>query len=170
MDSVSRKVLIQKKVKYIGAVGTNRFGDVFDLVKSEVNRPGDIALAFSDSTQEVFTYHWDRDPKIKKKMVMGNALIHHRGKKQPKRSKPLYDEYSVTFSGCDQFNKRLSGCMWPHKKGGRDILGDKEKEDDFSFTCILLNSLFLFDEINNSCTSFESFCIQLADDLYSSTC
>lgn len=170
MDSASRTVVLDRNVPYIGAVASGRFGKVFDLVKGDVKKPGDFSVAYCDATNEIFTYNYDKDDAIGTKMVMGNALNHVKGKKQQKHSIPLYDEYGVCFSGCDNFNKRLSGCMWPHKKGGRDCLGDLGKEDDFAFTCILLNSLFAFNEINNTHTEFETFCLRLADELYNSTC
>ena len=27
------------------------------------------------------------------------------------------------FNKCDKFNRRLCHCTWPHKMGGRDVLG-----------------------------------------------
>jgi NADH:ubiquinone oxidoreductase subunit F (NADH-binding) len=47
MDSVSRTVLIKKKIKYIGAVSSGRFGQVFDFVKQDISKPGDFCGVLS---------------------------------------------------------------------------------------------------------------------------
>jgi hypothetical protein len=75
-DAASRSVLLRKKIKYIGAVASGRFGKVFDLVKTDVKKPGDYSIAYSDSTKEIFNYNWDKNKDIGKKMVIGNALTH----------------------------------------------------------------------------------------------
>jgi hypothetical protein len=170
MDAVSRTVLIDKKQQFIGAVSTGRFGKVFDIVKHDVKKPGDFSLAYTPKTGELFNYHWDKNKDIGKKMVLGNAMLHFSEIKQPKHSIPLYDEYSICFSACDNFNKSLCGKMWPHKKGGKYCLGDQGKQDDFAFTCILFNAFFAYKEINKRIIDFEAFCIELADALYEYTC
>jgi hypothetical protein len=165
---------LRKKIKYIGAVATSgRFGKVFDLVKTDVKKPGDYSIAYSDSTKEIFNYNWDKNKDIGKEIVLGNALTHFNKKQQSKHSIPLYDEYSICFSACDSFNKLLVDRMWPYKKGGKYQLGDTAKQDDFAFTCALLNTMISVNEINNIPelnVDFESFCCSLADDLYDYSC
>ena len=54
---------------------------------------------------------------------------------------PVCDDYGVMFDKCDNFSRRLCHSTWPHKMGGRDVLGDRGSQSNFAMLCILQNVL-----------------------------
>ena len=173
MDNSSRTVALRENCPYSGSVKSGRFGPVFDMVKEDVKRPGDFSCVYNSNTNELFTYYFDKNPHLGRKMVMSNVLEHIPGRKHPKSNVPAYTAHGIMFNGCDIFNNALCGRMWPHKKGGGDVLGDAGKQDDFAFTSLLLNTwnatrTIMNDTFDND--DFLSFCTTLSDDLYCHAC
>ena len=77
------------------------------------------------------------------------------------------------FNGCDIYNKQIKGCMWPLKKGGRSMAGDKGKQDDFCFTSILMNTFVATREINKATDiplDFRKLGLELSDKLFEYAC
>lgn len=173
MDSTSRTVLLQQQQSYSASVKSGRFNPIFNMIKEDVTTPGDFSSIYNETTNEIFTYYYDRNHHLGRRMVMSNVLKHVKGRKHPKGDIPGYTAHGVMFNGCDRFNNSLCDRMWPHKKGGHSVLGDRGKQDDFAFTSILLNTWTATKSILNlydSNDDFLSFCEKLSYDLYEYAC
>ena len=44
----------------------------------------------------------------------------------------VYDDYRILFDKCDKLNRHLYHGTWPHKSGGRDIIGDRGCQNNFA--------------------------------------
>ena len=82
---------------------------------------------------------------------------------------PVYDDYRILFDKCDKFDKRLHHCTWPHKSGGRNVLGDRGCQNNFAMSCMLLNvfnAWFQTNSVDSQSVDFSTNCIALADEIY----
>lgn len=77
------------------------------------------------------------------------------------------------LNGCDMLNRALHDRCWPHKKGGRDMLGDRGMQDNFAFSSIIQNTIKVINSLNSDsyeAVDFKSFCLDLSDELYDVGC
>jgi hypothetical protein len=58
-----------------------------------------------------------------------------------------YDIYKIIFNLCDILNRKLNYRTWPHKHGGRNVMGEWKHKDNSVFSSILLNCFNSFMEI-----------------------
>ena len=68
----------------------------------------------------------------------------------------------------DKFNRRLYHCTWPHKSGGRNVLGDRGCQNNFAMSCILqnvFNSWFQANSFDLLSVDFSTNCLLLADEV-----
>jgi hypothetical protein len=165
IDAAGRGYMLEKNVKFICAANPQRFLPVRDLIKKEVKKPTDWALAWREESKEVFVYVWDADEKIGKKCVISNAFAKW-STKPPAKAVPVYDEYGVAFDLVDSFNEGLTGRTFPHKKGGRNRRGELQALNDFYFSSILQNVINAYVDLGGSAADFRTHCRHLADELY----
>ena len=100
-------------------------------------------------------------------------LLHCKQNKCPKQRIPIYDDYSMMFSGCDIFNRSLHDCVWYHKNGGHNKSGEVGRVNVFAMGCILHNTRNAYVSIKkiDPCNySFEAFCEELSEVLYEHSC
>ena len=77
------------------------------------------------------------------------------------------------FEICDNYNRALHDCHWPHKRGGKNTQGDLGCHHDFVMACIMqntMNAYFTINELNIKTASFEKIMIELALELYIYSC
>ena len=75
-------------------------------------------------TGHLFIHYYDVDARLGRKYVLTNACTQHSSRHGHSIGVvPVYDDYRILFDKCDKFNKRLHRCTWPHKSGGRNVLG-----------------------------------------------
>ena len=82
---------------------------------------------------------------------------------------PGYKAHGIMFNGCDLCNRNLSSRMWPDKKGGNSVLGDRGKQDDCASISLLLNTWTATNSITNNdinSNDFQDCCLQLSNELY----
>ncbi len=171
MDSNTRTVLLNRNIPYSGSVQAGRFTSLLNKLQHLVVKPGDFACLYNEHTNEIFTHCYDRNQRLGRRSVLSNVLRHQQGVRHPTGSIPAYTAHGVMFSGCDKFNRELCDKMWPHKRGGYSTLGDRGKEDDFIFTCTLLNTWFATETINGNLDNkgnFLQFCNNLSQEIFSS--
>lgn len=73
------------------------------------------------------------------------------------------------FSACDSFNRDLHDCYLPHRRGGGGKFGEDGQINDFLIAVLLKNVKNAYEEITNTFTNsadFETFCCELADQIY----
>jgi hypothetical protein len=79
---------------------------------------------------------------------------------------PVYHIYQTGYQVCDKFNRSLHDCKWPHRHGGGTSTGDLQVIADFYFSSILRNTIHIWEELGNNIQDFQTFCIELSDELY----
>lgn len=171
MDNASQQLLAGKQVKYVAAFTPNRFRTFSSILDQKVNKPGEWSGLYNPSTGHSVVHCYSKDHNLGKKYVMSNACILTT---RPKHSKeiPLFDIYKKTFNVCDQFNRKLHDRTWPHKKGGRNRLGEKGAQHDFIFTCILMNTFNAYwygIGRGDNKPDFQTNCVMLSDELFMQT-
>lgn len=163
----ARSLLSDLGVRYMCSITKERFHDLILEVQSQVEKPGQWSAAWNEDTGELLTYYWSTDKDVGKKYVLTNALFKEDGK-TPKCSIPGVDMYNVMFSVCDQFNRKLHDCKWPHRSGG-SVPGTFGAVHDFFFTALLRNTYHAYFDIHqeeDDYVSFRDFTLELADEIY----
>lgn len=169
----ARDELLQKELKFIAAIQGNRFKSLFEQINPKVERPGQWEGIYHRATHQLLVLHDDKalvGGGNKRKLVLTNAF--ERKVKRPKYKNiiPAYTAYGKMFNVCDRFNRSLHDRTWPHKHGGRDCCGDLGHQDTFAWAAIMQNVYNAFLSINNESAedyNFQTFFLDLADDLYS---
>jgi hypothetical protein len=180
-DKTSRDYLNTHNVPFIGSCRSDRFGLLNDHLAAQcpngVNKPGDTAAIRNTSTGELFINHWDVDTRIKKKIVLTNALQQNRMSRRADTSRsvvPGYMHYRNGFNLCDRFNRGFHHKKYCHRHGGNDKRGEEETIDVFMKSSIVLSRTLLMRMcVNNISTSsssedkksFEECCILLSNEL-----
>ena len=93
------------------------------------------------------------------------------GRKNSKYQVPGFDLFAEMFNVCDMFNRKLHDRTWPHKFGGKNVVGGPGKLDDFAFSAAISNAISVFKKFNNTNEiknwDYQTCCIQLSNELYS---
>lgn len=168
LDTAGRALLKELGIKFVCSVRGDRFWPLRDLVKFEVKKSGEWAGIWNKSSKELFVHVWDPNPDIGKKYVLSNAFQPH-GKNATKLLIPAYDAYKVMFNTCDQFNRALHDCTWPHRHGGGKTPGAVGALHNFYFSAILQNVLTAHFELSSQKSEIDDFkeaTMKLADQLY----
>lgn len=151
----------------LAACNKNRFAAFDRMLSKEAKAPGSTKFAHNPNTGESFTYHNSIHKEIGKKLVYSNAFEVKSGKR-PNDHRPLYDEYKVSFDGCDRFNFALTGKTWPFRAGGGGVQGFNSATFDYLFSSSLVNAHHAYLASMRGPTahiSFEYFCTELAKEL-----
>ena len=89
-----------------------------------------------------------------------------------KHNIPFYAYYKFIFGACDSFIRELHDCYLPHRRGGGGKHGEDGEVNDFLMAVLLKNVKNAYEEITNSFTNdtnFETFCCEVADQIYLAT-
>ena len=81
---------------------------------------------------------------------------------------PVYDEYNLSFSTCDKFNKSLSNKTWPFKTGCRARSGLDGNTFNYFFSSVLVNTYhihLLLQGLDCEAWSFEDAMDKFASEL-----
>ena len=118
-SGASRKVILDATIATVASIpGASRFKAVYDEVKSNIEQSGDFAGAYKKTTGEFFLYHWDPKKGIGKMCLWTKAFTKSSDKKSAsKYIVPGFDYYFVIGATCDQFNRALYDCNFPHRSG-----------------------------------------------------
>jgi hypothetical protein len=103
-----------------------------------------------DKTKPMVGNHWSYDKSVGKKMACRKTFS------SPPHVIPVYDHYKLTF------NRELHDHSWPHKRGGRETLGDFGRQHDLLLACILQNTFNCSVElkhINSAEANFRDSCL-----------
>lgn len=158
-------------MKFVASVTKERFGALADMVKGNVSKPGDWSGIYKPGEiPELFVYHWDANKDIGKKFCLTNAFKKQRKSRSSTNSLiPAYDAYKCMFNVCDRFNRNLHDRTWPHRRGGRGMMGEFGHQHNFFMSCCIQNTINAYldiEKIDPSTTSFMDLCLELADSLY----
>ena len=116
----------------------------------------------------LLVHYYDRDDRVGQKYVLSKAHV-RKMMKPPKAQIPAYHDYKARFAGADKFYKGLYHCTWPHKHGGRGLLGDSGHQHNFAVSGDLQNMFNAFVHVNrlpSTSFSFSEHCLILADEIY----
>lgn len=174
IDASARAILSNAGVKFTASVKPDRFKPEVRMVHPAGNddKIGEWRGIYNDTTNEMFIYHYDTQKGVGKKYNYSKGFLHSTEKRKITDHKgriPAYENYKTMFECCDRFNRNLHDKSWPHKRGGRGVLGEFGHHHDFFMACILQDCFNAFhsatgaDPLN---TTFLSFCDNLADDLF----
>jgi hypothetical protein len=173
MDAESRRHLLEMKIKFSSSCCSSRFGPEVRLVHGETaDVIGQHSTIYNETTQELFTYHFDTQKGVGKKYNLSWDLMLNKDKLQIRAMSahiPGYDVYKSMFECCDRFNRNLHDKTWPHRRGGNVQHGHFGRASDFILGCILQNTFALYDELllnNSEVLSFKQKCINLSDEIY----
>ena len=115
-------------------------------------------------------HYYDVDARLGRKYVLSNAYSQQSSRHRHSIGVvPVYDDYRILFDKCDKFDKRLHHCTWPHKSGGRNVLGDRGCQNNFAMSCMLqnvFNAWFQANNVDSQSVDFSTTCIALADEIY----
>jgi hypothetical protein len=168
MDNTSQRLLSEENIKYVASFASDRFKTFKNVMEAKVNVPGDWYGLHHPGKKESVIFHWSNDHRVGKKWVMSNACRKVVSNANT-TSVPIYDLYKVTFNVCDKFNFCLKGKTWPHRKGGNSRYGDKGAQHDYMFSCILINTVNVWLDLqgeDHENADFQDAYIQLADQLF----
>lgn len=168
LDRTGRKHLEELGIQFLCAIQSSRFKQMCDVVKSEVEKPGEWNVAWNEKKHHSLVFVWDTNQEIGKKFVLSNFFLLE-DKKHPKNAIPLWDHYKICFSLCDRFNRELHDCTWPYRHGGGTRYGDFGAVHDFIFSSILENvnnAFFDIKKIDPTSMTFKELCERLSDELY----
>ena len=146
------------------------------LQRADSESPGDEESVYREESNEIFTYHYDRQKGVGKKFNLTHGLIRDTTSRKIKENKdiiPGYDMYKSMFEVCDRFNRNLHDRHWPYKRGGRARTGEWGHSHDFCMACILQNTFSAHSQIygyDHETLNFKQKCVQLSDDLYEYSC
>jgi len=175
LDSINLLREAVPKVPWVGGVNRQRFQTMADTLEEKVAKPGHWVGMYNTEHQECFVYYWTLASSGEKKFVTGNCYLERAKSTREATTStiPLYDLYAASYGFCDQFNKSLSGCMYPYKRGGKNYPGYTGNISDFYFTCILKNTFAIFQELSPHGSpelNFGEMCLKLANELYDYSC
>jgi hypothetical protein len=172
-----RHTCIENKVKFSCSCRPDRMQSEKKLLqRADSETPGDEETIYREESNEIFTYHYDRQKGVGKKYNLTYGLIRDTTTAKIKETKdiiPGYDMYKSMFEACDRFNRNLHDKHWPYKRGGRNRTGEWGHTHDFIMACILQNTfsahyqIFGYDHKNST---FLKKCEQLSDELYEYSC
>ena len=111
------------RVKFIGTVTPTKF-PLCEAFQGRVTIPGQWDGLYHRDTGHLLVLYYNVDARLGRKYVLTNAYTQY-SRPHDKTVVPVYDDYRVLFDKCDKYNRRLYHCTWPHKSGGRDVLGDR---------------------------------------------
>jgi hypothetical protein len=138
------------------------------ILLATVRSPGQWEGLYNKKTGIALVHYYSPDSRIGRKNVMSNAFQVTQ-KKHRKYYVPVFDEFGVLFSTCDRFNRRLYQCTWPHKRGGRSMLGDRGAQHNYAMSSVLQNVFnvwFQCSGVDSKSVDFSTNCLLLADELY----
>ena len=159
-------------VLFVGSVIKERVKWLFDRVCDKIEKPGDWHLIHNQTTGETFSYVWDTNKDVGKKLTLSNAFTRTNGKWEGPYS-VLYRTYKQMFADCDNFNRSLKDRTWPHRKGGRNSQGAFGNQHDFAFSTILQNTFNVYNSMlseNTQISTFRDNALILSDALYEYIC
>ena len=90
-------------IAFVGSVKPDRFDELFNMAKTQVEKPGDWAGVYSDATKEMFVYVYDTNSNVGKKCCYTTAFrkrVRRRGENDSVTGRyviPGYDWYNVMF-------------------------------------------------------------------------
>ena len=114
----ARDVYQREKVKLIMAVKPRGWGGVDAFFHGDLEAQGDTRYAWNEKQKVVLCRHWPRERSLGKKYVVPGAFIRD-GKPQFNPAvPPVYTEYGLTFSACDNFNMAMSKNWYPYRVQG----------------------------------------------------
>ena len=148
---------------------------VADRLEENVGEPGHWVGMYNTEHQECFVYFWTWASSSEKKFVTWNCNVERaKASREAGTSDiPLYDLHATSYVFCDKFNKSLSGCMYPYKRGGKSCPGYTGNISDFYFTCALKNTFAVYQELlpeGSPELNFSDMCLQWANQLYDHSC
>ena len=111
------------RVKFIGAVTVSTF-PLCEVFHGRVSVPGQWDGFYHRDTGHLLINYYDPTPALGRKYVLTNAYT-RASHRHCMAVVPVYDDYRILFDKCDKFNRRLYHCTWPHKSGGRNVLGGR---------------------------------------------
>ena len=173
-SSETRSFLLEKRQYFSASCKTDR-------VKLEVDRThndgvpdlvGQSRTIYNEETKELFTYHYDRQKGVGKKYNLSYGFTHSQLRAKVKSHEnfiPGYTHYKTFFEACDNFNRRLHDCHYPHKRGGKGQPGDLGSHHDFLMACIFQNTrnaYFCVTDLDPNSSTFENDMTMLASDMY----
>ena len=135
------------RVKFIGAVTPTKF-PLCEAFQGRVTIPGQWYGLYHRDTGHLLVHYYDVDASFGRKYVLTSAYTQY-SRPHDKTVVPVYDDYRVLFDKCDKYNRRLYHCTWPHKSGGRNVLGDRGSQHNFAMSCMLQNVFNSWFQINN---------------------
>ena len=146
IGSESRNFLIRKGQKFLASCSKERFKSEVSFVHrhNEADNQGEGHSIYITETGETFTYHYDTQNGVGKKYNLSFGLEYCVLKSKVKEHKniiPGYTYYKTMFEICDNFNRALHDCHWPHKRGGKNTQGDLGCHHDFVMACITQNTM-----------------------------
>ena len=165
-DEEGRKILKDKKVKYMMALNKQRFPVLCSLVKHGVEHRGQWNAKWCEQRKEVLVHAMNKDGK--EFYTLSNAYTRRTTKGSTKHV-PVADDYKKMFDMCDKYNKQIKKRVWPFKPGGKDHLGEQGKYHSFAFGCVLQNTFNAYRDMNNidkKNYEYYSYCEVLARQLY----
>ena len=171
MDNTAKVVLEESGVSYLASFNPHRFQVITPLLEAEVKKEGEWACLYEPESHHSIVHYWSPNKSMGKKWVMGNACTKTRYPNQ-RGNVPLYDDYGKNYAACDHYNRSLYEKSWPHKKGGRKRMGALGAQQNFIFTCILVNTINAFNEMEkrgHENFDYRRYCVDLADELFRST-
>jgi len=172
-----RQACIENRVKFSCSVRADRMQAQRKLLqRAESETPGDEETIYLERTNELFTYHYDRQKGVGKKYNLTHGLIRSEVVAKVKQNAdviPGYDMYKAMFEACDRFNRNLHDKHWPYKRGGKGRKGEWGTSHDFFMACILQNTFSAHSQIlgyDPKTLSFKQKCEKLSDDMYEFSC
>lgn len=172
-----RQACIENRVKFSCSVRPDRMqAEKRLLQRADSETPGDEETIYREASNELFTYHYDRQKGVGKKFNLTHGLIRDTAARKVKENKdviPGYDMYKAMFEVCDRYNRNLHDRHWPYKRGGKGRKGEWGHTHDFFIACILQNTFSAHSQImkyDPKILSFKTKCVQLSDALYEYSC
>jgi len=98
MDDASRLWLRGEGFKYLAAINSSRFQEVWEPLQLKVKKPGQWVVAWNQQTEEVAYVYWD--PERGRQYLLTNAFKYQKKGGEMKRP-PFEDVYALFFNGCD---------------------------------------------------------------------
>jgi hypothetical protein len=140
MDNASRIWLRASGFMYMASINPTRFREVWQPLKLKVKKKGQVAVAWSEGTQEAAVHFWS--PQGLKTFLLTNAFKWQKG--QDTITSEVFDvAYQHTFNTADRLNHFFHKKSYPFRREGW-----QHNFDDFHFTSLLWNTYVLWHESN----------------------
>ena len=65
---------------------------------------------------------------------------------------PVYEVYDSCYRGCDNVNSQIAGKLWPHKYGGRGVLGARGTQHNFALMMTCINTFNAYKAVRRART------------------